>query len=449
MPFREKRDVISSEQHLTFSEQRAGVETAPVHVAIITSEVYPYTDGPHGNRIPNMQSHWQRAKKELLYRRGSVGYPIHLKYFDVAAELKARGLRVVGAHSGNPFIDGTDNVHELPFPDEDTRRRSRWGDDADEDDAPEDGAYTEELSNTGLEYIRLMRKDARRRDWEDMHSDDERHAADVTDDGDDPDDTPEETSDDFAKDDFVDEIDEEPRPLTQAEKHRLAVLENRHCVRAACIISRMDAQDKYSEGYKDCIGFAVYGVDRKTREPVSMLAHINVNHFTDSDEMSQRMTYVVKKALREAAYVATPESLQVLCWGGKIKHEEPLSDEWLPRDEVYRKALLKFGALVTQQFRGALDPVIVSQPIMFGQDQVHAFVTTHNRSLLLSRPRPDKTLRPWEKQPLRMSELRALDAYAQQHNVALPIHAFGRRGDPDAIHPPRGVPDEAGHKDFW
>jgi hypothetical protein len=308
MPFEHTRETYDADERFQVTSRKEGAPGGAVHVELLKSRVNPYT--LDGNMfVPNMDSRWQQFKQQQFY--GKKDDPIHVKYFGVLADQRAQGLRVAGRHSGNYLVDGHDNVSEFDFSKDERDRHSDWGYDEEQEEEDRESWVDDEYSH---EFLMLYNKEGAHDRWEERQERAERHGRHDEDAGDaeDGDGDRDEYSD--AEEDY----DEEPPELTQAERHRLEFLKDRRCIRTACVISRMDTQDKYSEGYLNCIGYAVFGVSKKTGERVSLLGHLNVNHLTEDSDFSKEMEYHVKKSLREAAYCCEPHSIEVVCWGGKI-----------------------------------------------------------------------------------------------------------------------------------
>ncbi len=456
----EQRDTQAQNEHFTVTGSSEVDTLGPqMHVELLKSEISAYVSDNAGGYVPNMRSRWQQFKKERFEHAAYGEDPKHIRYFGIVKYLQREGFRVVGEHSGNYDVDGHDNVIES-FP----KAEDRWGRqerEVRENYGENDGDVPSPWRETPDRFRELYERTRRREDALEAHERWVRNQIDKSDDDEDEVIDREEVPGSLEDDDFDGEEEEDdlepyiPLALSTAEEKDLQHLMDVHSVRAGLVISRVDAIDKYSEGYMNCLGIAAFGTDKKTGEPVSLLAHINPVHMQVTDPLSKEFAKNIVKACKELAYVCVPGTVQITLFGGKFHHNESAHSDAETNhvektgDEIYRDGIRTIAKIVASEFGAQVDPLIISQPITFAHNKVHAYVDTKNRTVVLARPEHQPNLHAWERKPIRASELLALDDYSKTNDVLLNTHVFGKRGDEDAIHPPRGIPNEAGNKDFW
>src|SRR3989344_6643167 len=158
------------------------------------------------------------------------------------------------------------------------------------------------------------------------------------------------------------------------------------------VISKVDAENKFSEGYVVCTGVAAVGFDRMTGKNISLLTHEN----SKSVRTEEFRNHLVER-LAELAHRSDIKNIDAVIFGGSYpmrssrddKDEIDIEDEGKESD-AYRRAIEILRSAVTETL--GIDPHIVAGPntnVSSGDwrpSEVRVVLDTQRRRLYVVRP---------------------------------------------------------------
>lgn len=153
-----------------------------------------------------------------------------------------------------------------------------------------------------------------------------------------------------------------------------------HAGRRTYVISDVNERDKYSDGYWNCTGIAVIGIDKKTQKEVSFLSHqaptviskINKNSF--ENDLSKSIELMLQRC--------EDGTVDVVMFGGRYVVSNP---------EFFKKTMAEY-IVATKTVKNicfkklGFEPLVIAGPDMRGYPSTSVYLDTQERRLYLLRP---------------------------------------------------------------
>ncbi len=143
---------------------------------------------------------------------------------------------------------------------------------------------------------------------------------------------------------------------------------------AQCVISPVDAKDKFSKGFLICTSMIVTGIDKETGKNISFLTHQNPLYFFNESYLEFRAD--INKRLAEIKARSIPGTIDAVIVGGDYDSKKS--------NQLYLDSLRLLSEL-SQQGIG-FDPIVINGPKIdkLGQDDI--YYNTGERRLYFLRP---------------------------------------------------------------
>lgn len=123
------------------------------------------------------------------------------------------------------------------------------------------------------------------------------------------------------------------------------------------VISRIDSSNKLSTGYNNCLGVAVVGVDKLTRQNISLLLHEYPTECTE--EQAQEFTADFEQALTELRERVEPGTIDAVLFGG-VYQDGLVPDTKKMFAQEYEQSLTQVSGVIRQTL--GVDTHVISAP---------------------------------------------------------------------------------------
>lgn len=145
------------------------------------------------------------------------------------------------------------------------------------------------------------------------------------------------------------------------------------------VISPCDMQDKYSDGYRNCVGYAVVGTDIESGIEVSILSHIVPDYFRKG--APKNIKKYIQRSLLKVQKQCCPRSIDMVLFGGRLDEKCKGRDDY----KEYADSMNIISDAGKKSF-GFRPPIVVGPSHStwpFPHDQkTLVFLDTQNRRLI-------------------------------------------------------------------
>lgn len=143
-------------------------------------------------------------------------------------------------------------------------------------------------------------------------------------------------------------------------------------------ISAVNERDKYSEMYFNCTGVVAVGIDKETRQEISILSHQDPEQFLEKykEQYEEHLTDVLRTFLTRAE----PGTVDIAIFGGNTR---------TVRASEYVDSIKTVSDICAKSV--GFEPVVLTGPNMVGGGSTNIYFNTQKRRLHLVRPEQVKS----------------------------------------------------------
>ncbi|MFA5831640.1 MAG: hypothetical protein WC878_07490 [Candidatus Paceibacterota bacterium] len=152
------------------------------------------------------------------------------------------------------------------------------------------------------------------------------------------------------------------------------------------LISPVNETNKFSEGFTECTGVVVAGVDKETGKNISFLSHEDPFHFLANPE---KFLSDMQSSLEEMKSRCVPGTIDAIIAGGNYITEPRRTGRFAKQREAYRNSIALLARLMESVF--GFEPVVIAGPKNVPGYGDYLFYDTENRRLHLFRPETGDT----------------------------------------------------------
>lgn len=138
------------------------------------------------------------------------------------------------------------------------------------------------------------------------------------------------------------------------------------------LISGIDKESKYSQGYYNCTGVVFVGKDKNSGEEISFMSHQNPLHFLG--ELENQFTLDLGERIKEFKSKCSQKTIDAIVFGGKYEYLN---------DFQYKDSIKLLSSISKKEL--GFEPVVLTGPNLESGETDAYFDTEHRRFYLVRR----------------------------------------------------------------